>query len=60
MSHEMPVQINITINIIAGNNVTNSAIIQGGDQNNVTISSGNIPPDVLGFLRELIMGANRQ
>lgn len=46
------VEITINLNIIVGD-FTGSAVIQGGDGNEVNISAGSIPPDVLGILRLL-------
>ena len=44
------VHITININIIAGD-VTGSAVIQGGNENTVDVSSMGIPRDVLELLR---------
>ena len=46
------IEITINLNIIVGD-ITGSAVIQGGDGNNVNISTGGLPPDVLGLLRLL-------
>ena len=52
MDSREPVQINITVNIIAGN-ITRSAIIQGGDDNLINVSPDSLPTETLELILEL-------